>query len=70
MIQISLAAVRVNANLTQLELAKKMEVDRQTVINWEKGYTKITTPWLLMFADKCNFPVDNISLPIKSTKSR
>jgi DNA-binding XRE family transcriptional regulator len=69
--QISLAAVRVNANLSQSELAKKMDVDRSTIINWEKGKTKIATPWLMMFAEQCNnFPVDYIFLPLKSTKSR
>jgi DNA-binding XRE family transcriptional regulator len=71
MLQISLAAVRVNADLSQFELAKRLDVDRSTVINWEKGKTKIATPWLMMYAKECNdFPVDNIFLPTKSTKSR
>lgn len=66
--KISLAAVRVNANLSQAELAKKLDVDRQTVINWEKGHTKISGEWLLMWAQVCEFPVDYIFLPNKSTK--
>lgn len=68
--QISLAAVRVNADLSQVELAKKMDVDRQTIINWEKGHTKIGGEWLVMWAQVCNFPIDYIFLPSKSTKSR
>lgn len=69
--QITLAAVRVNANLTQEALAKKLDVDKKTIINWEKGRTRITTPWLQAFAKECDdFPIDYIFLPIKSTKSR
>lgn len=36
-IKISLAAVRVNANKTQAELAEEMQVTRETVNKWEKG---------------------------------
>ena len=68
--QISLAAVRVNAELSQKTLSEALEVDRQTVINWEKGYTLISGEQLLMWAQVCNFPVDYIFLPKKSTKRR
>ena len=40
MIQISLAAARVNAQMTQEEVAKKMNVSKNTVVNWEKGKTE------------------------------
>lgn len=66
----SLSAVRVNAELSQAELAKKLDVDRQTIINWEKGHTKISGEWLVMWARVCNFPIDYIFLPTKSTKCR
>ena len=36
-IQISLAAARVNARLTQEEAAKRMKIGKRTIINWEKG---------------------------------
>lgn len=68
--KISLAAVRVNAGFSQAELAKKLDVDRQTVINWEKGYTRISGEWLVRWADVCEFPIDYIFLPTKSTKCR
>lgn len=69
--KISLAAVRTNANLSQSELARMIDVDRTTIINWEKGKTKISSPWLMAFAKACNdFPVDYIFLPFKSTVSR
>lgn len=35
--QISLAAARINAGLTQEEVAKALRVKTQTVINWETG---------------------------------
>lgn len=35
-IQISLAAARVNARLTQEEAAKRMKIGKRTIINWEK----------------------------------
>ena len=35
--QISLAAARVNANMTQNDTAKAMKVSKTTIINWEKG---------------------------------
>ena len=40
-IQISLAAARVNAGMTQEDVAKKMGISKQTIINWEKGKPKI-----------------------------
>ena len=63
MFRISLAAVRVNADLTQNELAKKLDVDRQTIINWEKGHTKIDGERFVMWASICNFPIDYILAP-------
>lgn len=35
--QISLAAARVNARLTQEEIATKLGVSKVTIINWKKG---------------------------------
>ena len=35
--KITLKSARVNANLTQLEAAKRLGVTRQTLSNWETG---------------------------------
>lgn len=35
--KITLKAARINANLTQVESAKMLGVNKQTVSNWEKG---------------------------------
>lgn len=67
-LKITLAAVRVNAGLTQEELAEMLDVDKKTITNWEKGYTRIDLPWLGAYADACKFPIDNIFLPTYSPK--
>ena len=36
-LQISLAAARVNANLTQEDVARAMHLSKNTIVNWEKG---------------------------------
>ena len=36
-LQISLAAARVNAGMTQDDVAKKMKVSKNTIVKWEKG---------------------------------
>lgn len=41
MLKISLKAARVNANLSQSEVAKIMKKNKQTIINWERGKTVI-----------------------------
>lgn len=42
--QITLKAARVNAGLTQKELAKKIGRNESTIVNWETGRTKINLP--------------------------
>ena len=39
-LRISMAAARVNAGLTQDEMAKRMKLTKQTIVNWEKGRVK------------------------------
>lgn len=62
-LKITMAAARVNAGLTQSDVAKKMRVSRQTVLNWEKG--KISPPFaqFKLFCDIVGIPEDNIFLP-------
>ena len=67
-IKISLAAVRVNAKKTQAQLAKEMQVTRETINKWEKGKSFPTKAQIHLFAEICNFPVDNIFLPTNITK--
>ena len=69
-IKISLAAARVNAGLTQDDVAKKMGVSKQTIINWEKGRIVPKIPEIKMLTDIYNISEEYIFLPCYSTKSR
>lgn len=44
--KVSLQAARVNAKLTQSDVAKRLRKNKQTIVNWENGKTEI---------DKANF---------------
>lgn len=66
-IQISLAAARVNAGLTQEEVASKMKIGKRTIINWEKGVAMPSFADVSMLSDIYGIPIDNIFLPAKST---
>lgn len=67
-LKISLAAVRVNANKTQAELAREMQVTRETINKWEKGKSSPTKAQIHLLAEICAFPVDNIFLPYNITE--
>ena len=69
-LQISLAAARVNARLTQEDVAKMMGISKQTIINWEKGKVVPGIPEMEMLSNIYKIPQDNIFLPCYSTKSR
>lgn len=68
-IRISLAAARVNAGLTQKDVARKMKINKQTVCNWEKGKVIPKQAQLEMMCRIYNISVDNIFLPKYSTLS-
>ncbi len=62
-LRLSLEACRVNANLTQEEVAKKVGKSRQTVQLWEAGKVKIDRANLYLLSQIYNIPIDNIFLP-------
>ena len=68
--QISLAAARVNACMTQEDTAKAMKVSKTTVLNWEKGKVIPGIPEVEMLSRLYGIPQDHIFLPCYSTKSR
>ena len=70
MVKITMEAARVNAGLTQQELADKMGVSRSTVINVENGYTEVKPIYLYAFCHVIGLSEDDILLPIKSADSR
>lgn len=66
-LKISLAAARVNAGLTQEDVAKKMHVAKNTVLFWEKGKTKIKPAQLEMYCRICGISTDFIFLQYELT---
>lgn len=69
-IKISLAAARVNAVMTQEEVAKKMQVSKSTIINWEKGKKMPGVAQLYFLSNLYKIPIENIFLPFNSTLSK
>lgn len=59
--RISMKAARVNADLTQEELAKALNVSKQTIVSWESGKTSPTVQKAREFCDYCKAPYDAIS---------
>jgi DNA-binding XRE family transcriptional regulator len=65
-IQISLAAARVNARLTQDDVAKTLHITKQTIVNWEKGATEPSINQGRILEKLYGIPMDYIFLPSKS----
>lgn len=62
MFQISLEAARVNAKMTQREVAKQMNVNAATIANWEKGKTTLKVDQFMRLCDIYKCPQDAIFL--------
>ena len=62
-LQISLAAARVNAGLTQEDVARTMQVSKQTIGNWEKGKVTPKPAEFEMMCRLYNIGADYIFLP-------
>lgn len=63
LLKISLAAARVNAEMTQEEVAQKMHVSKTTIVKWEKGQSAPSFASLKMLSDLYGIHIDNIFLP-------
>ena len=66
MLRISLEAARVNAGLTQKELAKELGISNVTVINWEKGVTEPPLSQIRKISQLSGIPMEFIYVPDKS----
>ena len=64
--QISLTAARVNAEMTQKDVAKALKVSKQTIVNWEKGRTEPKMQQSRSLSNLYKIPLDYIFLPSKS----
>jgi DNA-binding XRE family transcriptional regulator len=61
-LKISLAAARVNAELSQREVAKMLKVGTQTILNWEKGKVAIPAFQLERLVEIYQIPIGNIRI--------
>lgn len=67
-IQISLAAARVNAGMTQDEVADAMNVSKNTVVNWEKGRTELKPHELAYLSKLYKLAEEYFYVPTVTTK--
>lgn len=67
--KVSLQAARVNANLTQEDVAKALRKSKTTIVSWEKGKSEIDKANFEALCKLYNCYIDDIFLPLKSTKS-
>lgn len=63
-LKISLAAARVNAELTQAEVAGKMQVSKNIIVDIESGRRAVKPAELSYLARLYDVDEDNIRLPI------
>lgn len=67
MIPISLAAARVNAKLTQAEVAEIMHVSKNTIVSWEAGTSEPKISQAQQLSEIYKLPIDMlIFLPTES----
>lgn len=66
--QISLAAARVNAGLTQEDVAKTLGVSKNTIINWEKGKSIPRVTQMQKMCEIYNISEEYIFCPIHQIK--
>lgn len=64
MLQISLAAARVNAEFSQMEAAQRVGITPKTLRGYEKGYAAIPGYVLRKLAKLYGIPEECIRLPI------
>ena len=58
--KISLEAARINAKLTQKELAEILGVSNATIVNWESGKTEPNLSQLKKISELSGIPMDFI----------
>ena len=66
-LQITLAAARVNAGMTQKEAAEALGINRLTLVKWENGQVIPGTIQLIALSNIYKIPIDNIFVPKATT---
>ena len=65
-LKISLAAARVNARMTQAEVAEILKISKSTLASWERGITEPKVAQAEKLSELYNIPSDNIFFNDKS----
>ena len=60
-----LNAARVNAGMTQTDVAKTLNRNKQTIVNWENGATEIKVRDLLRLSELYGIPIEYLEVPEK-----
>lgn len=65
-----LRAMRINAGISQDNMAKKLKCDRKTVINYELGVSDIRSKQLFMWLVYCKIDSGSLLNEIKSIRDQ
>ena len=68
-LKISLKAARVNAGMSQTDVAKCVQKSNKTIVAWETGKTEIDRANFEMLCNLYRVSIDDILLPQKFTLS-
>ncbi len=58
-----LKAARVNKEMTQEDVAKALNRNKQTIVNWENGVTAIKVNDLMRLSKLYGIPIDYLEVP-------
>ena len=61
--KISLKAARVNAEMTQDDVARVLHRTKQTIVNWENGMTDIRYTDFKALSDLYQMPIEYLRIP-------
>ncbi len=68
--KISLKAARVNAEMTQDDVAHRLHKTKQTIVNWENGVTDIKFNDLRALSELYAMPIEYLNIPEKREKTK
>ena len=61
--KIKLKAARVNAEMTQEDVANTLGRNKQTIVNWENGVTEIKVRDLIALSELYKIPIEYLEVP-------
>ena len=61
--KIKLKAARVNAEMTQEDVANTLGRNKQTIVNWENGVSEIKVHDLIALSELYKIPIEYLEVP-------